>query len=441
MLLGALILGAPVLGAFSGVDAARAETSPPRVLVVPAGAGDPVAARLIDELIAAGVTVEVTLAPSEPLPSLARARGARAVVKVEASRRAVRLWTAGAPPTSTGTVLTETAADAGSAARSLALRTVEVLRPSLAPTAASSASASASAATSATAGATAGAAAGSTTASAPSTPSASNDAGTDPSDASAGPAGASSTGLGAPGIAPTAGAPFDTGAPPSGAAGGSSAAPITGDAPGAPPPRGTSRPSDKGGPPDVMTSPTWPPAPSAAAPPDTLAIYMAPAILLRPTTPLSPSAGGLWGFTRMLTPYFGLDLCALVPVVPGAVTTSAGTVKIASGAVGGAALFRFPARPATLSVWAGLGLAAGFVGYDAEVTAGGVRASDGMVAHALPNARAAIEWRISPWLGVRADLLAAIARPRPVLEIAGEGDIALEEPLVALATGVVVWLP
>src|SRR4029079_12158217 len=79
----------------------------------------------------------------------------------------------------------------------------------------------------------------------------------------------------------------------------------------------------------TLPAPVHPP-PAVAAWPDSLAIYVAPALLLRPTTPLSPGAGGLWGFTKMLTPSLGVDVSAVVPVVPAELSTADGRVKIAS---------------------------------------------------------------------------------------------------------------
>ncbi len=338
---------------------------PARVVVVPNGAGDPVAARVIDELIASGVTVEVTSASEGGLDALGRARTARAVVRVEPSRREVRLWTIDAFAVSAEeTVLAEPGTDADAAARGLALRVVEMLRPRLV-------------------------------------------------------AGPSSSVPWPPAPLPSSG----TSAVPS-----ASAAPTAGSgaaAMGLPP----------------APEPLQPPVSGPAPWPDSLAIYVGPAILLRPATPLSPGAGGLWGFTKMITPYLGIDLGAVVPVVPAELSAADGHVKIASGSIGGAVLLRYPTVPSAVHVWGGLGLAAGFVGYDAEVTSTAVRASDGVVVHALPHVRAALEWRAWPSLGFRADVLAAIARPRPVLAVAGQPDTALEEPLIGLAAGVVVWLP
>lgn len=328
------------------------------------------AARLIDELIAGGVTVEVTaLTEGElsaagkeggGLAALCRARGARAAIRTEPSRRAVRLWmTDGSSRGVDDTIQAEPSSDPEAAARGLALRVVEVLRPRLA---------------------------------APEV--------TEPPSASAS-------------------------APPPAASASASVPVASATIQGLPPP------------PPPLPPPVQKPVPW----PDSLTIYVSPAILLRPATPISPGAGGLWGFTKMVTPYLGIDLAAIVPVAAAELTTPEGRVKIASGAVGATLWARYPARPSTVHVWGGVGAAAGFLGYDAEAATTAVRASDGVVAHVLPNVRAALEWRAWPSLGFRADGIVAIARPRPILEVAGQPDIALEEPLLGLAAGVVVWLP
>ncbi|MBK8256665.1 MAG: hypothetical protein IPK82_28835 [Polyangiaceae bacterium] len=341
-----------------------------RVVVVPTGVGDPVAARLIDELIAAGVTVEVTAAESASLEAMGRGRGAAAAVLVEPSRRSVRIWWLNAPAGQVDTVLSDSQPDVDAAARSLALRTVELLRPHWG-TSASATSASAA--------------------------------------------------------VPAASAAAAVAAAPS------ATAPIHGSTQAAGPPNGG--PSGVG--PTIVEKPDL----NAGPWPDNLTIYISPMILLRPATPLSPGGGGLWGFTKMVRPYFGVDVSALVPVVPSELSTANGKVKIADGAIGVALLARYPTKPSALHVWGGVGLAAGFMGYDAEVSSSAVQASDGIVAHALPMLRASLEWRAMPAVGVRADLFGAIARPRPVLEVVGIGDVALEEPLVGLGLGVNVWLP
>ncbi len=354
-----------IAGASLPIAIARAAGEPVRVVVVATGAGDPVAARLIDELIAGGVTVEVTAEQTDPAAVLARTRGARAVVRVEASRRAVRIWRNDST-TNPETLTAEPGGDVDAAARSLALRVVEVLRPHLLPSEGPTASAVAS----------------------PWPPVPLPPPTADPS---ASPA---------PIVAPTASALVS-----------------------------------------AVLPPLLPPRDTADAWPDSLSIYFSPALLLHPTTPIAPGAGALWGITKMVFPWAGVDICAIVPVVPGVLTTPAGQVKIAIGAIGAGALFRYPAGPSPITGWLGAGLAAGFIGYDAEVSSGAVRASDGVVAHALPYARAALEWRAWPSLGLRLDVIAGIARPRPVLQIAGQADTRLEEPLLGISLGALTWLP
>ena len=350
-LLAAVALPLAVTVSARGSEAAR-------VVVLATGAGDPVAARLIDELIAGGVTIEVTADDSDPAGALARSHGARAVVLVEPSRRAVRVWIEG--ETKVETLAGDAGGDADTAARALALRVVEVLRPHLLPSETPSASAM----------------------------------------------------------------PW----------------------PPVPVPLPTEVPSSRPAPTSVLPPPKdAPPAEmpprEADAWPDSLSIYFAPAMVLQPTTAIAPSAGALWGVTKMVFSWGGVDACALVPVVPGVLATPAGSVKIATGAIGAGVLLRYPAAPSTFTGWLGAGLAAGFVGYDAEASNTAVRASDGVVAHALPYARAGFEWRAWSSLGLRLDVLAGLARPRPVLQIAGQADTPLGEPLFGLSLGVITWLP
>lgn len=108
--------------------AARAWAQETRVLLIPGGAGDPVSAHLIDELIALGVTVEVSSADAQDPARLAAARGVRAVVRVAPSRRAIELWVDSAPGV---TAIKEQPGDSGAAA--LSLRAVELLRGRLLP--------------------------------------------------------------------------------------------------------------------------------------------------------------------------------------------------------------------------------------------------------------------------------------------------------------------
>lgn len=73
------------------VKTARAENQ--RVLLVHAGASDPITTQLVDELVAAGFSVEIIPAGNYDLATLAAERHARAVFRIEASRRSIELWT------------------------------------------------------------------------------------------------------------------------------------------------------------------------------------------------------------------------------------------------------------------------------------------------------------------------------------------------------------
>ncbi|WP_437529062.1 hypothetical protein WME79_47005 [Sorangium sp. So ce726] len=98
---------------------------PVRVLLIPPGAADPVTARLLDELVALGLIVEVEGGTQADLPALARARSARAALRVDRARRAVEIWDAGSP----SVVRVEAhPGEPGGEAAGLALRAVELLR-------------------------------------------------------------------------------------------------------------------------------------------------------------------------------------------------------------------------------------------------------------------------------------------------------------------------
>jgi hypothetical protein len=70
-----------------------AEAENQRVLLVHAGAGDPITTHLVDELVAAGFSVEIVPSGDYDLATLAKEHSARAVVRVEASHRSIELWT------------------------------------------------------------------------------------------------------------------------------------------------------------------------------------------------------------------------------------------------------------------------------------------------------------------------------------------------------------
>ncbi len=107
----------------------HAQAEERHVLLVHAGAGDPVTRHLVDELVPLGVTLEISPATERDLAELGRARGARAVLRVAASKRAIDIWVNSAPET---IHVEEQRGEEGDSA-ALSLRAVELLRGRLLP--------------------------------------------------------------------------------------------------------------------------------------------------------------------------------------------------------------------------------------------------------------------------------------------------------------------
>lgn len=112
----------------SGTALAAGPGAPPRVLLVPPGPGDPVVARLLDELVAAGIAVEIVPAPKGDPGALAGLWDADAVLRVEPGARAVSVWVVPTEPGEVPEQRVESTPGPGDHAADLALRSVEVLR-------------------------------------------------------------------------------------------------------------------------------------------------------------------------------------------------------------------------------------------------------------------------------------------------------------------------
>lgn len=115
-----LALGAPVHA-----------TPPPhrtRVLLLPPGPGDPVSLRLLDELVAAGIAVQVVPTPAGEPAALAGLWDADAVLRVEPEARAIVVWVVPVEAGEAPEQRFEVAPGRTDGGAELALRSVEALR-------------------------------------------------------------------------------------------------------------------------------------------------------------------------------------------------------------------------------------------------------------------------------------------------------------------------
>lgn len=330
---------------------ARSENQ--RVLLVHAGASDPMTTHLVDELIAAGFSVEVIPAGDYDVAALAKERHARAVVRVEPSHRGIALWT----DTKATTVRIEEKPEEKGDLATLSLRAVEELRGEL---------------------------------------------------------------LAAP---PPPKDPIPTEPPPPPELGNPARVPIDTE-----PRTGPVRPVE----------PRHPRLPVETGKPlGHFWLHMAPSAIVHPGSGgMSAGATGMLGGRWMFLQSFGAELFGTFPIAPSTVTSPAGNVNIAASAIllGG---WVDVVRPAKTIVW-GLGAGAGggvFHHYGQPQTAG-IQARDGNVAYALPYVRTALIWSILPSMALRADLLAAIATPRPVLRLPDRNaDVYFGQPLLTIGLG------
>lgn len=334
-----------------GSSELRAETQ--RVLLIHSGAGDPLTAHLVDELVAAGFTVEVVPAGNYESRTLARKRHARAVLRIEPSRHAIELWT----DAKDGPVRIEEKNDEQGDWAMLSLRAVEELRGHLLT----------------------------------SVP-----------------------------------APRDHGP----------------DEPSEPQERQT-QPT-----PTVETKPIVSPLrPSEPLRPRALVessksahrvwLHVAPAAILHPGSGgLSSGATVVLGARWMFLRYVGAELVTSFPIVPSTLASSVGNVNIAASAILlGAWVDLFRPVPA-LGFGIGAGAGGGVFHHYGQPQTSGIEARDGNVAYALPYARSALSWSITSNISLRADILAAVAAPRPVLRLPGRtSDAYFGQPLLTIGLG------
>lgn len=330
----------------------QAAADNPRVLLVHAGAGDPLTPHLVDELVAAGFSIEIVPAREFDPGTLAKSRGARAIVRVEPSTHEIDLWT---DSKNTLTHIREKPEEKGDLA-TLALRAVEALRGQLLVN-----------------------------------PAPINEYGPDEP----------------PQVPPIA--------------------PIS-----LPPPR------------KPLVEPVRPSEPKRIPEPRNRVnesgrvwLHVAPSALVYPGSGGIRSGGSaLFGLRWMFFPRFGLDVIGSAPIVPSVVASPVGNVNVAASALllGGIADIYRPTPRLNFGLGAGIG--PGLFHHYGQPQMDGIEARDGNVAYALPYAKAAVSWAIASQLSLRADLLSAIATPRPVLRLPGRStDVYFGQPLLMIGLG------
>lgn len=324
----------------------------PRVLLVHAGSGDSLTPHLVDELVAAGFTIEIVPAGEFEPKTLATARGARAIIHVEPATHTIDLWT---DTKNASTHILEKPEERGDLA-TLSLRAVEVLRGQLL----------------------------------------------------ANPAPIKEYGPDEPRPVPSNG-------------------PIL-------------LPPEK----KPLVAPVRPKEPKriphlrdAGNESGRIWLHIAPSALIHPASGGIRSGGSvLFGLRWMFLPRFGLDIIGSAPILPSTVASPVGNVNVAASALlagGFADVYRPTPR---LNFGLGAGIGAGLFHHYGQPQTSGIEARDGNVAYALPYVKTSVGWAITRQLSVRADLLTAVATPRPMLRLPGRtSDVPFGQPLLMIGLG------
>lgn len=183
-----------------------------------------------------------------------------------------------------------------------------------------------------------------------------------------------------------------------------------------------------------------PPAPGARGP-SRFSMRLGPALLVQPAGGISAAGTAVVGARFMASPRLGVDVVALVPVVPSTIESPEGRVQLAAAAalVGGHLELLDPRGAFGVGVGAGLG--AGMLSHFGQPGTARVEARDGSAAYALPYARLGFVWRALSNVGICADVLGAVATPRPVFRLPGRTtDAFFGQPLVSIGLGLEVSL-
>lgn len=175
------------------------------------------------------------------------------------------------------------------------------------------------------------------------------------------------------------------------------------------------------------------PSPRAAGP---FALFVAPAALLSPGG-LPPTPHVHLGAEWYPVDRVGVEIVTFLPTVPATASAPEGSVALRILELGGGLHGTLTDPSADLSLGVGLGLSAMLLMFDGEAAAPFV-AERGSRWIASPYASIRAAYRVYPRLAVRADIFTTIARPEPVIRIAGREVASFGQPAVFLSLGIEV---
>jgi hypothetical protein len=217
------------------------------------------------------------------------------------------------------------------------------------------------------------------------------------------------------------------------------------------PPRAAALAADGGDAGDAGALPAAPPPPAApplVAPQSSspvapsrratgpIALFLAPAALLSPGgLPTTPHVrlGAEWFPADRV----GVELVTFLPTVPATVSAAQGSVALRILELGGGLRGLLTDPTADLSFGVGLGLNAMLLMFDGQA-APPFAAARGSRWIASPYASIGAAYRVYPRLALRAEILTTIARPEPVIRIAGREVAVFGQPAVFLSLGLEV---
>ena len=166
------------------------------------------------------------------------------------------------------------------------------------------------------------------------------------------------------------------------------------------------------------------------------ALFLAPAVLLSPGG-LPPMAHVRLGAEWSPVDRVGVELVTFVPLVPATISAAEGSVALRVLELGGGLHGTLTDPAAAFSLRVGLGLSALLLTFDGEAAPPFV-ADRGSRWIASPYASIGAAYRAYPRLALRTEMLVTVARPEPVLRIAGHEVASFGEPAVFFSLGIEV---